>query len=329
MGGEKPQDETHVITTTITAPESSSNMQETAPHPPTEAAGGGHDHHNSTTETLSRRRRTAIPALGKTTVFASRHDPRFCYGLYVPPDFFASTSNTAPELIVVVHDSGRGFLEYRDALAEFGRWNNCIILAPLFPANVLGDDNRDGYKYILEGSIRYDLTLLAIVDEVRTIYHLPSPRFALFGFSGGGHFTHRFFLLHPDRLWAVSIGAPGSTRNGTGGSARGISQARFGGTGAGGVDVGAMARVPVQMVVGKADLETWEITHHKGDRYWMPGANDAGKTRPERLMSLRRSFEDAGVEVRFDMVSGMAHDGLRALETAKDFIAEVLRTKRS
>lgn len=94
------------------------------------------------------------------------------------------------------------------------------------------------------------------------------------------------------------------------------------------LDVGAMARVPVQMVVGKADLETWEITHRKGDRYWMPGANDAGKTRPERLMSLRRSFEDAGIEVRFDLVSGMAHDGMRALETAKEFIAEVLRTMR-
>lgn len=83
------------------------------------------------------------------------------------------------------------------------------------------------------------------------------------------------------------------------------------------------------MVVGKADLETWEITHHKGERYWMPGANDAGKTRPERLMRLRRSFEEAGVEVRFDLVAGMAHDGMRALESAKDFFAEVLRRRRA
>lgn len=202
----------------------------------------------------------------------------------------------------------------------------CIILAPLFPASVLGDDNRDGYKYMEEGPVRYDLTLLAIVDEVRANYHLHSPRFALFGFSGGGHFTHRFLLLHPARLWAVCIGAPGSVtlldpRRDWWVGTRDF-KARFGVP----LDVAAMARVPVQMVVGKADLETWEITHRKGDRYWMPGANDAGKTRPERLMSLRRSFEDAGVGVRFDLVSGMAHDGLRALETAKDFFAETLRT---
>ncbi|KAJ4407858.1 hypothetical protein N0V82_009814 [Gnomoniopsis sp. IMI 355080] len=324
MGGEKLQDQKGVVA--ITASEYS-NMKDT--HPPNEADR----HDQSTAETLGRR--TAVPDLGKTTVFASRHDPRFCYSLYVPPDF--TSTDTAPELIVAVHDSSRGFLGYRDALAEFGRWNNCIILTPLFPANVLGDDNRDGYKYIIEGPIRYDLLLLAIVDEVRHNYHLPpSPRFALFGFSGGGHFTHRFFLLHPHRLWAVSIGAPGSvtlldphrdwwvgTRD---------FQARFGGGGddaAPGPDLAAMARVPVQMVVGKADLETWEITHRKGDRYWMPGANDAGKTRPERLMRLRQSFEDAGIEVRFDLVSGMAHDGLRALETAKGFIAEILRTMRT
>lgn len=196
---------------------------------------------------------------------------------------------------------------------------------------MLGDDNRDGYKYIAEGPLRYDLTLLAIVDEVRITYHLtPSPRFALFGFSGGGHFAHRFLLLHPHRLWAVAIGAPGSvtrldphrdwwvgTRD---------FEARFGGIP---LDVDAMARVPVQMVVGQADLDTGEITHRPGERYWMPGANEAGRTRPERLMSLRRSFEEAGIQVRFDLVPGMAHDGLRGLEIAKDFFAEILRTMRT
>lgn len=205
-------------------------------------------------------------------------------------------------------------------------------MAPLFPANVLDDDNRDGYKYIAEADIRYDLALLAIVDQVRATYRLRNPRFALYGYSGGGHFAHRFLLLHPHRLWAVSIGAPGSvtlldpSRDWWVGT-RDFA-ARFG-SGSGPLpDIAAMARVPVQMLVGAADLETWEITHRKGERYWMPGANDAGKTRPERLLSLRRSFEAAGVPVRFDLIPGMAHDGMRGLETAKDFFAETLQTMR-
>ena len=39
----------------------------------------------------------------------------------------------------------------------------------------------------------------------------PFQRFALFGYSGGGHFVHRFFMLHPQRLWALSIGAPAAS----------------------------------------------------------------------------------------------------------------------
>jgi pimeloyl-ACP methyl ester carboxylesterase len=170
--------------------------------------------------------------------------------------------------------------------------------------------------------------LLSMVDEIGEKYGRRFERFALFGYSGGGHFAHRFLMLHPDRLWAASIGAPGSvtlldpTRDWWVGI-RDV-EARFGIR----IDPDAMAQVPVQMVVGGADLETWEITHREGGRNWMPGANDAGRTRPERLASLRRSFEAAGVTVRFDLVAGMAHDGLRAVETVKDFFADILTAKR-
>jgi len=271
-------------------------------------------------------RGSAMYDLGSTTIFASRGDARFSYCLYVPPGF--ATAATVPELIVAMHGTGRSFLEYRNALAEFGRWNNCIILAPLFPVGVRGDGNRDGFKYMAEADIRYDQALLSMVDEIGEKYGRSFDRFALFGYSGGGHFAHRFLMLHPDRLWAVSIGAPGSvtlldpTRDWWVGT-RDV-EARFGIR----IDPAAMARVPVQMVVGSADLETWEITHREGGKNWMPGANDAGKTRPERLASLQRSFEAAGVKVRFDLVAGMAHDGLRAVETVKDFFADILTAKR-
>jgi poly(3-hydroxybutyrate) depolymerase len=264
--------------------------------------------------------------LGHTTVFASRHDPRFSYCLYVPSTL---QQDDPPDLVVAMHGTGRAFTSYRDAFADFGRWNNCIILCPLFPVGVLGDGNRDGFKYMQEADIRYDRVLLSIVEEVGEHYGIDVGRFALFGYSGGGHFAHRFLMFHPERLWAASIGAPGSvtlldpSRDWWVGI-RNVKE-RFGIE----IDPAAMARVPVQMIVGAADLETWEITHREGGRNWMPGANDAGRTRPERLDSLRRSFEAQGIKVRFDLVPNVPHDGNRVVEHVESFFAEVLKDRRA
>jgi poly(3-hydroxybutyrate) depolymerase len=91
-------------------------------------------------------RGSAMYDLGSTIIFASRGDARFSYCLYVPPGF--ATAAGPPELVVAMHGTGRSFVDYRDAFAEFGGWNNCIILAPLFPVGVRGDGNRDGFKYM-------------------------------------------------------------------------------------------------------------------------------------------------------------------------------------
>lgn len=268
----------------------------------------------------------AIYDLGPTAIFACKADPRFHYCLYVPP---AVGDGRIVDLLVAVHGTGRtSFMDFRDGFAEFGRWNDCAVLCPIFPVGVLGDGNRSGYKYVAEGDIRYDEIVLAMVEEVSAKYRQDWSRFAMFGFSGGGHFTHRFAILHPDRLWAACIGAPGSVtlldpdRDWWVGI-RDVKQ-RFGVD----FDAAALARVPVQMLVGDADLETWEITHQPGGKYWMEGANDAGRTRPERLQTLRRSFEDAGVNVRFDLVPGISHDRLKVLDRVKGFLAEALRERR-
>ena len=98
--------------------------------------------------------RRAIYDLGHSTIFAARSDPRFSYCMYVPPHI--DSARHPVELVVVMHGTGRAFVEYRDAFAEFARWNDCIVLCPLFPVGVLGDGNRDGFKQLHEGEIRYD-----------------------------------------------------------------------------------------------------------------------------------------------------------------------------
>jgi poly(3-hydroxybutyrate) depolymerase len=272
-------------------------------------------------------RARALYDLGPTAMFAAKADPRFHYCLYVPP----KVGNGAKvDLLVAMHGSGRtSFIDFRDGFAEFGRWNDCAVLCPIFPIGVLGDDNRNGYKYIAEGDIRYDEIVLKMVDEVAAKYGQDWSRFAMFGFSGGGHFTHRFTILHPSKLWAASIGAPGSVTlldpaKDWWVGIRDIKQ-RFGID----FDAAALARIPVQMLVGEADLETWEITHKPGGKYWMEGANDAGRTRPERLQALKASFESAGVDVRLDIVPGVSHDRMKVLGRVKDFLSDCLRAKRS
>jgi pimeloyl-ACP methyl ester carboxylesterase len=165
--------------------------------------------------------------------------------------------------------------------------------------------------------------LLDIVDEVSERYGLDGGRFLLQGFSGGGQFAHRFFYLHPDRLAGVSIGAPGRITRldddqpwwlGTGGFAE-----RFGTP----IDHDALRRVPVQMVVGAEDVETWEI-NNPGDSNWMDGAEKAGRTRIERLETLRADFERHGIAVRFDVVPGVAHNGMGVLAPVREFFASLL-----
>ncbi|MDJ0390758.1 alpha/beta hydrolase [Roseomonas sp. E05] len=271
-------------------------------------------------------RARAIYDLGPTVIFACKADPRFQYCLYVPPQV---GKGAKVELLVAVHGTGRtSFLDFRDGFAEFGKWNDVAALCPIFPVGVLGDGARSGYKYMQEGDIRYDLLLLKMVEEVAEKYDQDWSKFAMFGFSGGGHFTHRFAILHPEKLWAASIGASGSVTllNPDRDWWVGIRNIRekFGIS----FDAAALAKVPVQMVVGDADLETWEITHKPGGTYWMEGANDAGRTRPERLRALAESFGKAGVKVQFDLVPGVSHDRIKVLDRVKDFLAGVLKTKR-
>ncbi len=260
---------------------------------------------------------------GFTVHQACKADPRFSYSLYVPKSAFDDGSK--PRLLVSIHGTGRQFETTLRSLGEFGRWNNCLVMCPLFPAGVRGDGNLHGYKYIIEEDIRYDLVLLSMVSEVAERYGADFSKFMLCGFSGGGHFVHRFLFLHPDRLSACSVGAPGSVTLidpdkpwwiGTNDMASifGIS-----------LNLEMLKLVPVHMAIGSVDLETWEICHRPGSRYFMEGANGAGRTRPERIATLRSSLEAAGIPCELEVMEGAAHDERRYVDRVQDFFAQIIR----
>ncbi|MFF1586485.1 alpha/beta hydrolase [Streptomyces sp. NPDC058286] len=278
------------------------------------------------TATARTKTTSAFYVTGATTQFASRYDQRLSYCLYVP-----SAHETATEplpLLVMQHGTGRTGPQYRDAMAEFAEEHGIVVLAPLFPAG-LGDDPDDlhNFKFIAHQGIRFDLALLAIVEEAAERVHIDTSRFVLHGFSGGGQFAHRFLLLHPDRLAGVSIGAPGRVTLidperewwlGTKGFAE-----RFGDP----VDLDLVRKVPVHMVIGAEDTETWEI-NNPGDSNWMDGADDVGRTRVERISALRDNYRAHGIDVTLDVVPGLGHDGMGVLEQVRDFAARALRAER-
>lgn len=261
--------------------------------------------------------------LGRTAFFASRFDQRFSYCCYVPSSYDESAHTRYP-LVVLIHGSRRNADILRDQFADFAEKHQCITLCPLFPCGIGEPGELHNYKRIAYQGIRYDHVLLSMVEEMAGLYRLNTQKFLLHGFSGGGQFAHRFLYLHPERLLGVSIGAPGAITLpdpsrpwwvGTGGM-----EQRFGKN----LNVAAMRAVAVQMVVGADDLDTWEVTYTPKSADWMEGANDAGRTRVDRLHTLAHSFEALGISVRLDIVAGAAHTGHLLHSSVADFFAETL-----
>lgn len=260
--------------------------------------------------------------IGRTPFFALQVDRRFSYCLAVPPDY--NEAGRHYSLLVLIHGTGRSPAEYRDAFTEFAAAHDCIVLAPLFAAGMTSAGDLSSYKFIRHAGIRYDEILFAMVDEVAGKYRLTSRNFLLFGFSGGAHFAHRMFILHPRRLRAVSIGAPGLVTLIDPRRPWWVGTADIGEKFGVPLDLAAMRRVPVQMVIGAQDTDTWEITLDERSQWWLPGANDAGVTRLDRIATLRKNFESHGIAVQLDYVSGAGHVGRLLLPKVQEFMGRTL-----
>ena len=264
---------------------------------------------------------------GATTMFASRTDPRFSYCLYVPQSY-DEDSDTVYPLAVTVHGTDRTAQGYRDAFIDFAERNQCIILSPLFPCEITKTEELHNYKFLEYQGIRFDEILLDMVGEISELYRVESEKFLLTGFSGGGHFTHRVLFAHPERLLGAAIGAPGvvtlldPSKTWPAGIAG--MQEHLGLT----ANFDAIAKVPVQLVIGGDDIETWEIGVDQGQPAWIEGVNDHGVNRQQRMLALKASLEDAGVSVRHDIVPGVAHIALAVFDTVGEFFSDVLSRRK-
>ncbi|MGI6764289.1 MAG: hypothetical protein ACOX4S_03125 [Anaerovoracaceae bacterium] len=261
-----------------------------------------------------------------TTMYACKADQRFSYCAYVP-EAYDENGDDYYKLVVLIHGTERRAQNYRDNFIDFAEKYHCIVLAPLFPAGIIEEGELDSYKFIKFHGIRFDHILLSMIDEMNEKYRIYPDKFMLHGFSGGGHFVHRFYYLHPERLSALSIGAPGMITylDENYPWHVGISdfEEQFGQS----IDFEQLRKVKVQMVVGDQDVETWEINVKDGP-LWMDGVDKYGENRIQRLTGLKENYISKGISVRFDLVPGVNHNGWGILDAVKDFFAQVIEEEK-
>ena len=263
-------------------------------------------------------------------------EPRVSYCMYIPRAHYYSGSPSVSggnhkgplPLIVNVHGTERRAERCCLSLSEFADQNRCAVLAPLFPTCIGVRYDLDNYKTLQYGSMRFDLLLLAMLDEVKHVWgpqRIATDKVFMMGFSGGGQFVHRFLYLHSERLLGVSIGAPGRPTDfldhdrpwpqGTADFA-----AVFDGKP---IDLDLVRQVKaVQLVIGADDTEV----PGKGFFEWLamrkstststdgPGAGSssvlppASMGRRDTLLKIHRELETIGIHAQLTVVPDAAHE---------------------
>ncbi|RAH63152.1 poly hydrolase [Aspergillus piperis CBS 112811] len=286
-------------------------------------------------------------------------EPRVSYTLYIPPTQYNPDPNRVSKsspydkaklpLLVNIHGTSRK-TSIRPEQAFFAESTPCAILAPLFPANIDGPNDLDSYKVLRSATLRSDLALLAILDEVATVWPgIDTEKVFLAGFSGGGQFAHRFFYVHPERLAAVSVGAPGKVtmldEQLAWPSGIGNFQELFGK----GLDKDIMRNVQVQLVIGSQDVKV-----HGGKEFWewakkvmaqrmaaeKASEKDGGKEkmgkrevvmmdqgRSQSLQHLQSSWKADGIEAQLDVVDGVAHSSVGVQECVLSYLQPLIQKR--
>jgi pimeloyl-ACP methyl ester carboxylesterase len=137
----------------------------------------------------------------------TRHElgciPRLGYYLYVP----ASCGEGAP-LMVAIHGISCNAKSQVRQFAALAERYGVILAAPRFTAAQFPAYQRLGVR---RGAVcsRPDQALHALVEEVGMLTGARTDRLFLFGHSGGGQFVHRYAMAYPQKVQAVTMGAPG------------------------------------------------------------------------------------------------------------------------
>ncbi|KAJ4468305.1 poly hydrolase [Lentinula aciculospora] len=256
-----------------------------------------------------------------TELISLTADPRFFFYAYIPKSH--SLEGSKLPLVVIIHGIKRDAKGYIDEMRRFCEQHSCALICPLFPEGVPNPKQLNSYKDLFSRGTRFDNILLSMIEQAGRTWRIQTDRFYLHGFSAGGQFVHRFTYLYPDRLAAVSIGAPGrltapNTQSPWLEGVANISEV-FGLSGI--PNFAAMARLPVHFVVGEKDVGTSMIDSMKNPTRF---EIEAGNTRVARIKWLKAAWEEIGVVSEMSIVPGVGHDGLECLSAVKEWLGRQL-----
>ncbi|HYC06112.1 MAG TPA: hypothetical protein VED40_22675 [Azospirillaceae bacterium] len=262
---------------------------------------------------------------GQVAAIASERHPWVSYVAYLPLGPQVDQVGKAP-LIVDIHGSSRNAKQGCERFADLAEAHGCYVLAPLFPMIPSDPDPDEQYKFVAGDRRRYDLILLDVIAEFSELIGVSFPSVLLHGFSGGGQFAHRFWYAHPDRLRAVSIGAPGYVTLPDATTDWRLGVRNFADIFDRPFRAEALGQVTAHFYVGEHDTDHVDVYSLEELGLTASGYRAYGHTRIERLGLLHRELGALGVDGRFDMVPGLGHAYDYA--ATKRFFAEVLAETR-
>lgn len=194
------------------------------------------------------------------------------------------------------------------------------LLAPLFPAQIDGEDVGDDYKFLTGGGEDYRAVMDAILAEaLDRLGHIPT-QIWLFGFSGGAQFAQRYALIRADHLDGLILAAPGGVTllrsdipwwPGLKGVVAALGEAP---------DLGALARLRTALIVGGDDRAAGMVNRGPGTKFGAEDANLAGVTRIDKARSLAADLSALGAEVSYTELPGVGHQLAPCAEAASQIM---------
>ena len=234
-----------------------------------------------------------------------------------PLDYLAYVPNGARSdapLLVAVHGYTRDAQEQAESFAPLCESAGCVLAAPLFDEATFPDYQRLGRPGRGE---RADHAVDEMVQDLRFAAGLLLGNVSLFGYSGGGQFTHRYLMAYPKRVCRAIVAAPGwytfpdRERAYPYGSRVGhrLEGVRM--------DADAFLRVPVLVIVGDQDDETRAENLRREPRLDL----QQGQSRLERGARWVHAMNDAAQRlgfapsVRFALLAGAGHSFADCMES--------------
>ncbi|QKX57810.1 uncharacterized protein TRUGW13939_04930 [Talaromyces rugulosus] len=258
--------------------------------------------------------------IGHVPLKALSTDPRVSFALYVPPNSYSSTPQKKLPLVVYVHGTRRNISPlFSQELTAFADSTPCAILAPVFPTGLDGPNDLLSYTTLRSQTLRSDLALLAILDEISVRWPgINAEKVFMMGFSAGGQFAHRFLYLYPERIVAASIGAPGQVTTLNDQKDWPIGVANIHDLFDRPINKELIGRVPIQLVVGDQDtgvhggdeFRTWvrQFVKKREEKSETKTALPAMKQgRMESLKSLQETWREDKIDSQLDVVPGVVH----------------------